>query len=1038
MNRNIEAHDAPMSTRRKSSIIATTEKQLLSVDPSLTSTDVFPSVSKDVKYSPETTITEKETSPIAEKDEEKDEAPNNDTPAALVPKYLSGAQLCVVITCVIIVAWLMFLDSSIIVTAIPAISDEFHSLQDIGWYGSAYHVSNAAFQPLTGKIYRYFSSKWSFFVFLVVFEIGSLICGAAPSSLILIAGRVIAGIGSAGIMSGSLTIIAGSVPLEKRPALMGLVIGLANSGSVCGPVLGGVLTDYANWRWTFYINLPIGGVVLLFLAWCQIPDQVPKPKPMAVISKVHTYLDLPGFLLCAGAAVLFLTALELGGNKYAFHSLTVIGLFCGSAVALAAFLVWNYRKGDDGLIPSSMAGKRPVWSAAATTFTLVGSAMIQIYLLPLYFQAVQGATPVQSGINVLPSILSQLAFAYGGGVLVGKFGYYLPWAIAGTAATIIASGLFTSLTPTTSVAQWVGYQIITGGGRGIVLQLPSIAIQANLPPEQISMGMSLVMFSQFMGSAVALAVGNVIFVGALRQDLSKFAPNVDPLTVLAAGATGFRKVVAQKELPGVLMAYVSSVNKEFYLSLGLAIASFCFAWGMGWRDIRPTEKYPPRRMGRPAKKRLHQESAQLTPSTTFRRSSTMSSSTTIQTMTSPSEVVPSNVNDASDFQYGLGVVPSHPEEDGAWTGNFQDPLLELLQSNGTKLMSTEWMDTDTLGFLAHQDESLLAQPHDMPLTPPTTIGSLPNTTEDSWIPSCDHPSEFGHAESFAGDTLPPSPETTIRSSESAAQRLIDLQSLLFSRHLMGAQDVDGLSALINKTVHSTETLIEILESLPQLRPSVEGRRSTSPPSYCAAATDTSGFATDSLLAQHPEETQQHPPNLTLIISLFMTNYLLLLDSYEELLGALRSCLQCSRQSQGPSPGSEFSLVQPFLGSNTPGGNFSKFNVFSSFDLDVNSVVFLLSRMMKRLQKSTESRFAAVSMTPPAVGQSQRQGLPVSATSHNFDFQDGIGQDRDGCSDTSGSYSPMALMGHYALREVSQKHQSVMESLRVVGWLADEL
>ncbi|KAG7041845.1 mfs multidrug transporter [Colletotrichum scovillei] len=558
-----------------------TEKQLLSIDLSLMSTEMFPSVAENEKQSPGTTITEKEASPSTENDQEKGKGPKNDILVTPVPKYLSGAKLWMVITCVIVVAWLMFLDSSIIVTAIPAVTDEFHSLQDIGWYGSAYHVSNAAFQPLTGKIYRYFSSKWSFFVFLVLFEIGSLVCGAAPSSLILIVGRVIAGIGSAGIMSGGLTIIAGSVPLEKRPALMGLVI---------GPVLGGVLTDYANWRWTFYINLPIGGVVLLFLAWCEIPDQVQKPSPMEVIAKLHTYLDFTGFLLCAGAAVSFLTALELGGNEYAFNSPGIIGLFCGSAVALVTFLAWNYRKGDDGLIPSSMAGKRPVWSAAATNFTFVGSAMIQIYLLPLYFQAVQGATPVQSGINVLPSILSQLAFAYGGGVLVGKFGYYLPWAVAGTAATIIASGLFTSLTPTTSVTQWVGYQIITGGGRGIVLQLPSIAIQANLPPEQISMGISFVTFSQFMGSAVALAVGNAIFTGALKQDLPKFVPNVDASIVLEAGATGFREVVPEEELPGVLLAYVSSIDKEFYLSLGLAIASFCFAWGMGWKDIRPKKK----------------------------------------------------------------------------------------------------------------------------------------------------------------------------------------------------------------------------------------------------------------------------------------------------------------------------------------------------------------------------------------------------------------------------------------------------------------
>ncbi|KAF4775321.1 hypothetical protein HER10_EVM0009212 [Colletotrichum scovillei] len=183
----------------------------------------------------------------------------------------------------------------------------------------------------------------------------------------------------------------------------------------------------------------------------------------------------------------------------------------------------------------------------------------------------------------------------------------------------------------------------------------------------------------------------------------------------------------------------------------------------------------------------------------------MSSNTTVQTITSPPEVLPSNVHDASDFQqYGMGIIPSHPEEDRTWTGNFEDPLLGLLQSNDTKLISTEWMDTDTLGFLAHQDESLVAQPHDLPLTPPTTIGSLPTNTEDSWIPGCDHPSEFSHAESFAGDTMPPSPEATSRSSESAAQRLVDLQSLLFSRHITRAQDADGLTTLINTTLATSE------------------------------------------------------------------------------------------------------------------------------------------------------------------------------------------------------------------------------------------
>ncbi|KAK1985979.1 efflux pump [Colletotrichum cereale] len=386
-------------------------------------------------------------------------------------------------------------------------------------------------------------------------------------------------------MSGGMTIIAGAVPLEKRPALLGLVIG--RNGSVFGPVLGGVITQYSSWRWIFYINMPTGGLVLIFLSWCDIPDQVPKPSPMEVLPKLHTYLDFVGFVLCAAAAVMFLTALELGGNRYPFGSPVVVGTFCGSAGALGAFLAWNYRKGDDGLIPPSMAGKKPVWCAAATMFSLMGSATIQIYLLPLYFQTVEGTSPAQSGVNVLPSILSQLAFAYAGGMLVGKFGYYLPWAVGGTAITIIAGGLFTILTPSTSVAQWVVYQIVAGAGRGVVLQLPSIAAQANLPPEQISMGISFVTFSQFIGGAIALSVGNTIFVGTLKQDLANYSPHIDVAAVLEAGATGFRKVVPEDDIPGVLAAYVSSISKEFYLSLGFAVASFCFSWGMGWTDVRP-------------------------------------------------------------------------------------------------------------------------------------------------------------------------------------------------------------------------------------------------------------------------------------------------------------------------------------------------------------------------------------------------------------------------------------------------------------------
>ncbi|WQF78922.1 Putative major facilitator superfamily, MFS transporter superfamily [Colletotrichum destructivum] len=219
-------HESVIRLRTRKSLATMAEESTLAIDPVHTSTDMSPPTITGDRSGPTKASIDKENTSTTEHDRKSD---GNLEPRVVppAPKYLSGASLVVVITCVVVVAWLMFLDSSIIVTAIPAITDEFHSLKDIGWYGSAYHVANAAFQPLTGKIYRYFSSKarkgdrqtgvWSFFAFLVLFEIGSLICGAAPSSVILIVGRVVAGIGSAGIMSGGLTIVAGAVPLERRP-----------------------------------------------------------------------------------------------------------------------------------------------------------------------------------------------------------------------------------------------------------------------------------------------------------------------------------------------------------------------------------------------------------------------------------------------------------------------------------------------------------------------------------------------------------------------------------------------------------------------------------------------------------------------------------------------------------------------------------------------------------------------------------------------------------------------------------------------------
>lgn len=169
------------------------------------------------------------------------ESPENEYPTAL--------NLVFVVIALILSMFLMALDMTIIATAIPQITDEFNSLDQVAWYGSAFFLTVAAFQSTAGKAYKYFPLKWTFLLSIFVFEVGSLICGVAPSSTALIVGRAIAGLGAAGISSGVYIIIAFSAPPHRRPALTGVLGATYSVASVVGPLLGGVFTSDATWRW---------------------------------------------------------------------------------------------------------------------------------------------------------------------------------------------------------------------------------------------------------------------------------------------------------------------------------------------------------------------------------------------------------------------------------------------------------------------------------------------------------------------------------------------------------------------------------------------------------------------------------------------------------------------------------------------------------------------------------------------------------------------------------------------------------------------
>ncbi|KAF5489703.1 Efflux pump mokI [Colletotrichum siamense] len=505
-------------------------------------------------------------------------------------EYISGYRMYAALFGIMSVFFLVLLDFSITATAIPYITSDFHRLQDIGWYGSAYVLSSAALQPFTGKLYTYLNVKYTFLFFVFIFEIGSLLCAVSTSSMFFILGRTIAGLGSSALENGALNLVAGAVPLHKRPFYNGIVFAVCQTGIVLGPLIGGALTQYASWRWCFYINLPIGVVSSLFLFFTHVPEETLKPPfSLALLRRIIPELDLTGFALFAPTTVMFLIALHWGSTKHGWSSPVVIGLFAASGATLVIFSIWEWHVGEKSLIPFYLIKRRRVWASAMQSTTLFSLNYVGVNYVPIYFQAVKGVGPSLSGVYMLPSILTQLLSLVISGALVTRIGYYLPFSVISGATTTVACGLISAWNPNTLTAAWIGHQILFGL-RGLGLQMSVISVQNAVTPAQSPSAIAFLLFVENLASAVFTVVGNAIFTQTLIRQVSILAPSVSPEAALAVGgsAEAVRGLLppGSPELHGLLLAFSDSINAVFYLLVALGAVSFAASWGMGWVNVR--------------------------------------------------------------------------------------------------------------------------------------------------------------------------------------------------------------------------------------------------------------------------------------------------------------------------------------------------------------------------------------------------------------------------------------------------------------------